>query len=218
MPYSALIDASTSALLALSTHAYVVSFLAKSQPLEAEQAHGVNWPNYYKSFPLEKADYRTYPNWTWDQNTRLFSPTAENLVTSDLRQRSDLAVRKSAVLREIIYELSVTRYTVWKGPLMQEAIYLTKKMEAEKFRDAGYPEDKILSYPYVLQYADFAGFTMREAADEILFKARLDDEFLAKTELLRLRYFNSIRNAATSDDITRVLTEFRREIYGKRLI
>jgi hypothetical protein len=61
VPYSALIDASTLALLALSQYPYIISFLAKSQ-LEAEQAHGVNWPNYRTNFTLVEGPTTAYPS------------------------------------------------------------------------------------------------------------------------------------------------------------
>lgn len=212
-PVSALVDASTSALLALSSYPYVVSYLAKSPALEAEEFHGVNWPHYRKNFHLKDENSRIYPNWTWSLETRRFSPTPAELITTELLQRSTLAVKKCSALWEMVYELSVSRYAMWRGPILQETVYLTKRQQAQAYRDDGYPEGDILRYPYVLQYADFAGLTAQSAADEILFKARLDDELLARTEFLRLKYFNLIRDVGKVDEIAGILRTFRRETY-----
>jgi hypothetical protein len=212
-PFSALVDASTSALLSLSTQPNIISFLARSQPLEAEEWHGVNWPNYRSNFILANEAHKAYPNWTWHETARLFSPTAKELLTDELKRRAALAVRKCSALQEIIYELSVARYPLWRGLIMQETIYQTKKTQAQRFKDLGYPEIDILLYPYVLQYADFAGLTLRAAADEILFKAKLDDDGLLKSELLRLKYFNLVRDA--EDGLDTILKDFRWDMYRR---
>ena len=212
-PYSALVDAATSALLVLSSYPYVVSYLAKSPSLEAEEFHGVNWPHYREKFPIKEGGYLSYPGWTWDAHTRRFSPTPEELITPELKQRSLLAVKKCSALWEMVYELSVSRYAMWRGPILQETVYLTKRQQALAYRE----EHDILRYPYVLQYAELAGLTPRAAADEILFKGRLDDELLARTEFLRLKYFNQLRDAATVEEIEPILRTFRRETYGKPL-
>jgi hypothetical protein len=210
VPYSALIDASTFALLALSQYPYIVSFLAKSRPLEAEQVHGVNWPNYRTNFTLADEHPRAYPSWSWDMDRRRFEPTAN--VTDELRARSILAVVKCRTLAEMTYELSVARYPIWRGLLLQEQVYAAKKQQAQAYRDAGYPDD-VLAYPYVLQYAEFSGLPLRAAADEILFKAQLDDDALLKTEALRLRYFKLVADAAKAEELVALLRGFREDIY-----
>jgi hypothetical protein len=212
-PISALVDAATSALLALSPYPYVVSYLAKSPPLEAEEYHGVNWPHYREKFPIKEGGFLSYPGWTWSLETRRFSRTPAPLVTPELKQRSLLAVKKCSALWEMVYELSVSRYAMWRGPILQETVYLAKRQQAQAYKDGGYPEGDILKYPFVLQYADLAGLTPRAAADEILFKARLDDELLARTEFLRLKYFNQLRDAAMVEEIEPILRTFRRETY-----
>jgi hypothetical protein len=177
-------------------------------------ANGVNWPNYRRQFPLINKNPRIYPEWTWDWETRLFSPTPKELLTAELRQRSALAVKKCRALWEISYELSVARYPVWSGLLMQETVYIAKKTQAQRYKDLGCPETDAVSYPYVLQYADFSGLTMRAAADEILFKARLDEDLLSKSEFLRLKYFNLVKDAMTTSEIDPILKRFRTETYG----
>jgi hypothetical protein len=140
-------------------------------------------------------------------------PIAEGLLTEELQQRSEMAVRKCSALFEIVYEISVARYPIWRGLILQEQVYVSKKLQARRFKDMGYPELDLLLYPYVLQYADFSGLTPREAADEILFKARLDDDFLLKTEGLRLKYFKLVADAAEAETLASIRGEFRQEIY-----
>ena len=110
------------------------------------------------------------------------------------------------------------RYPVSTGVLFQETVYLTKKAQASAFKEAGYPEDDILEYPYIIQYADFANIPLKQAADDILFKARLDDELLAKTELIRLKYFNAIRSARTVEEVAPIYEAFTRESYRNALV
>jgi hypothetical protein len=93
---------------------------------------------------------------------------------------------------------------------MQEAVYITKKTQAQRYKDAGYQGDD-LEYPYVMQYADFAGLSMRVAADEILLKATFDDEVLLKTEFFRLKYFELIKNMNDPGQADRITLDFRRE-------
>lgn len=212
--YSALFDGSTTALLALSIYPNIISFLAKSSSLEAEQAHAVNWPNYRQNFTLVEQDPKTFPTWAWDIETRRFSLTPKHLVTAELRRRSDLAMKKAGALAEVSYELSVARYPVYRGVLLQEVVYAAKKEQAQRYNDLGHQEADLLQYPYVMQYAEFAGLTPQAAADEILFKAKLDDDVLLTTELMRLKYFNAIE-AAPMERLDLILKQFRLEIYKR---
>jgi len=212
--YSALIDETSAAVLCLTDQPFVVATLAKSA-LEGRAAHAVNWPNYGINFSLE--DMRPWHRWAWDFDTRRFAPTPAPAITPALRERSALAILKSEALREIVYELSIARYPMWRGVLMQEHVYEKKRQQAEAFKLAGCPEEQAMFYPYVLQYADFAGLPLPVAADEILFKAKLDDEQLAKTELLRLRYFKLVRDATKTEEMAPILKSFRHETYRKSM-
>jgi hypothetical protein len=210
-PFSALVDASTSALLCLSAQPNIISFLARSPPLQAEEWHSVNLPNYQQNFTIAN-DAAAYPRWAWDRKTRLFSPMER--VSDDLKRRSELAIKKCAALGEMIYELSVARYPIWRGIIMQETIYQAKKTQAQRYKDLGYPEN-MLQFPYVLQYADFAALTTQAAADEILFKAKLDDDCLLKSELIRLRYFNLVSEAEETSELDTILRDFRVDMYRR---
>jgi hypothetical protein len=211
-PWSALLDSATNALLALSQYPYVIAILAKAPALEAEEAHGVNWPHYRQKFALAEAPSHTYPTWAWVWRKREFAPTELGLITPVLRQRSLAAVKKCQAIWEVAYELSVVRYQLNRGVLLQETVYLTKRMEAARFKDAGYPEDELPAFPHVLYYTEWSGLSPRAAADEILFKAKLDDGILAKTELLRLKYFDLVKRAEV-DELPGILFNFREETY-----
>jgi hypothetical protein len=212
--YSALIDDTSAAVLCLTEQPSIAVTLAKSA-LNARVAYAVNWPNYGINFSLE--DMRPWHLWAWDWEKRRFDRTPGAAVTPELKRRADLAAAKCEALREITYELSIARYPVWRGVLMQEYVYAKKRDQALAFFNAGYPEEQAMFYPYVLQYADLVGMPLREAADEILFKANLDDEYLAKTELLRLKYFRLIRAATTPEEITPIVESFRRDVPQKSI-
>jgi hypothetical protein len=214
-PISALVDTFTQAVLALSAYPSIVSVLAKSQPLEAEQIHAVNWPNYQQKFPLGSVAPQTYPNWKWEgANERRFVPTAKDLVTPDLQRRSQLAIKKVEVLGRISVELSMLRFPVLRGVLGQELVYAAKRAQAQHYKD--HPKRDVLNYPYVLQYADLSSLTPHQAADEILFKAHLDDEVLLRTEFIRLKYFELINDATKMDDFEPIIKDFRHDAYGSR--
>lgn len=213
--YSALIDDASAAALAFTDQPFIVVLLAKTAALEARVAHGVNWPNYGLNF--SPADMKPHCHWAWDWEKRKFDPTPKQAVTPELKRRSDLAAAKCEALREIVYELSVARYPMWKGVILQEHVYAKKRAQAEAFIAAGAPVDQALFYPYVLQYADLAGMPLVEAAQEIMFKARLDDDHLAKTELLRMKYFKLISAATTLEQVAPIVESFRRDTYKKSI-
>ena len=206
--YSALVDASTAALLALSTNVPIICFLAKATP-EAEHIAFVNYPNYMQRFELA-ASPKTFPEWSWNRRHRRFLPMPNP--TDDLRQRSLLALKKAQALFEITLSLNMLRYPVANGLGMQETVYITKKMQAQRYKDAGCPKEP-LAYPYVLQYSEHSGLTMRAAADEILFKAQLDDEVLLKTEGFRLKYFNLLKDIIDVAQLDPLIHDFRRELF-----
>ena len=206
--YSALIDFTSGALLTFGQHTSIIAFLAKSAMGRA--CYSVNFPKYLNSFPLLEVGFQEYPEWTWNRQDRVFSPTPKELITDRVRATSSLAVRKSNVLFEIIQGISTARNQLCSGVLMQETVNVIKRQQAQKFKDEGFPEDDMLRYPYVLQYAEIAELPLKTAALEILFKSQLDDEILAKTEGLRLRYFDLVKNAEL-DTIESVLTRFRGE-------
>jgi hypothetical protein len=129
-----------------------------------------------------------------------------------LRAKSELARRKYNTLREVSYSIQYLRLYARKTLAFQESIYTAKKDEARRFKDKNYPESDILEYPYILQYADYRNISFKEACEAILTKASLGDADFAKTETLRIKYFNKIKEAKTSEDLDKILYDFGLEV------
>lgn len=209
--YAGLIDAPSGALLMLSADRYIVAFLTMCTP-DTFASWGVNYPNYLSEpFPLAGMGPETYPKFTWRGPLRRFIPTPPELLTDRLWHTSALATKKAYALFEMVLVISNARALLHSGVLMQESVHLTKRAQAEQYRAEGFPETDRLRYPYVLQYAGVLGVPMKEAALEILFKAQLDDEVLARTEATRLKFFGKLKTA-TLDTIAALMTEFRGEM------
>ena len=92
----------------------------------------------------------------------------------------------------------------------QETIYLAKQTQAQRLKDSGYDERLIVESPYVVQYADSIGIPLEQAVSEILLQAKLDHEFLAKTEQIRMQYFTEVKRAKTPQELESILTAFKR--------
>ena len=208
--FSALLDNTSGALLTLSRERPIISWLVNNQP-DCWPSWGVNRPNYVARFALADADPLTFPEWTWVGHKRQFERTPEVLLTDRVRHASALAVRKSYALYELINAISTARNLLWSGVLLQETVHLTKKAQALQYKADGFPEEDRLRYPYVLQYAAAIGVPMKEAALEIIFRAQLDDEVLARTEAIRMKYFGRLKTAELRD-IDALMVEFRSEI------
>jgi hypothetical protein len=214
--YSVLIDSASRIVLAYSPDVAAVVF-ANEATVDTLCLHSANYRYENGLSPLIGLPSANYPEWTYGANG-VFSRARPELVTNDVRERSRLAVEKVRVINDIMRNISVARYPVSTGVFLQEDVYAVKKMQAAAFRDAGYPEDEILEYPYVVQYADLEDLTLRQAADDILFKARLDEELLAKTESLRLKYFKAVKKATSVDELGAIYEAFIRESYKNALV
>jgi len=212
LPYSALLDASTSALIFLSQRIPVIVFLTKAMS-EADHVYTVNYPNYLQEFPIAKLPPDAWPLWTWESDRRTFVPTQVDLITDRLRLFSQLAVKKATALVEVTRALTMARYPAWEGVPMQDVVYVAKRTQAQRFKDKGYPEGAELDFPYVLQYADFSGLTMKAAADEILLKATFADDLLLKSEFFRLKYFERIKMVTDLEAADRIIPDFRRDFF-----
>jgi len=214
--YSILVDYETNAVLTVGVSTSALVFLKECMP-DTYYSASVNLPNYkglfFGGFFLASVAPAEYPKWTWDRKKRVFRKTNPEVLTEALMARSRLASAKHKVISSIMNNISFARYPVATGIAFQETVYLEKKMQARAFRNSGYNEDMIMEYPYVVQYADFAGLSLRQAADDILLKAKFDDEILAKTELLRLKYFDKVRRAESVEELRKVAKDFIRVCY-----
>lgn len=205
-------DSQTSILLMLSINPSILVLLNEWEGT-TRYILGVQYPNYVQSPVLDSMKPEEYTHWTWDSRTRQFIPTRSDIHNESVESRSRLLVAKHDLLYNLIFNLNIARYPVRTGIDFQETVYLTKKMQAQRFKDNGYDESAILEYPYVLQYADHTGIPLRQAAEDILLKASLDDQLLAKTELLRLKYFNLVKGADDPKKLPNMYQEFIRECF-----
>lgn len=176
---------------------------------------GVQFPNYsgFWARIFLRFIARQSPLWSWGAESRTFSRTRQAYLTNELREQALILQAKYEILKDIIYALTFARQKILGAVPFQEAVYLAKRLQAERFAHSGYPEDQILRYPYVLHYADHAHLSPQEAADAILMKAGLDDELLSKTELMRLRFFQQIKEAASLEQLRSMREEFFREYF-----
>ncbi len=210
--YSAILDATSFNLLALTPFVSAAQVVHEGT-LNSLHATGISYPNYMRGLPFDKFDVPKYVEWAWDYKTRTFNPIDPSKVRAELRDRSLLAMAKIPAARRIMLDLNAIRHNARTGLDFQETVYMTKKMQALDFKRAGYPEDSIIDYPYVLQYADYAKLSLRQAADDIIFKSKLSDEILAQTELLRLKYFNRLKAATSMEEIPEIIEQFTKDCF-----
>jgi hypothetical protein len=213
----ALIDSSTNVLLSISRNIAAIVFSLECI-VDTNLVPAIQYPNYLHSEFLTSLKPRDYPKWTWKRETRTFVETRPDLATRDMQARSVLATEKIRTIARVMTVLNIVRHKVRTGVDFQETVYLTKRLHAQQFKDSGYDEKEILKFPYVLQYADYADISFRQAADDILLKAKMDDEFLAKTELLRLRYFKEVKLAGDPEQLPDIYERCRRECYVSKQI
>jgi hypothetical protein len=208
--YSALVDSASNILLVLSSQVSGITFVHRCT---ADTVHipSVQFPSYADAEFLRAMLPRDYPNWTWNREARKFIATRPDLITADIRSRSLLGTSKLRCVTRVTLLLNIARQKLRHSMDFQEGIYLAKRLQAQQFKDAQYNDDLILNYPYVLQYADFADITNKQAAENILLKAKMEDEYLAKTELLRLRYFGEIKQASQPSQLDNIYKRCRRE-------
>ncbi|HTR18616.1 MAG TPA: hypothetical protein VMH91_01385 [Candidatus Paceibacterota bacterium] len=209
--YGALLDGEKR-LLTISPYPSTLVFLEECTS-GSFYVQEVNYPNYPDSFFLEGVPSESYPEWTWT-NERLFVRTPSEQVTDALRGQASLTTEKGKVVGRIMTTISASRDRVGTGVAFQETVYAMKAAQAKGFKDSGYDEQRLLEFPFVVQYADFANIDPKQAANDILFKSQMDEDQLAKTELLRLRYFNNAREAKTVEELTATLQRFYKDCYG----
>lgn len=213
--YYALLDSPTRILLTISSAPSPIAFLNECIP-DTISRSAVEYPNYmglFSRFYLASIWSKDYPKWTWDTKSRKFIKTNKSLISRSILEKSRLAESKRNIISKIMNSLTNVRNKVGTGVAFQEAVYLTKRMQAHGFKESGYAEELIMKYPYVLQYADYAKLSLKQAADDILFKAKLDDGLLAKTELMRLTYFNKVRKATDPNQLPAIYEKFIRDCY-----
>lgn len=206
-PYSALLELSTHTVLTVSHYPPAIVFLAEGIP-NAYAYHAINLPNYKDSFPLANTRNDEYVLWSWEPKKKVFFSTPPANLDDALRYKSQLASAKRDGISYIMDSIGRLREKVGTGIKFQETIYILKRLQAEGFRDAGYPENNLVDYPFVVQYADQAGISLKVAADDIIYKARIDDGILANTETLRIKFFGAMRDATTLEEVAHVVKSY----------
>ncbi len=206
----------TFALLALHPHVAAVAVVADSIPDAQFTPRTSAIDN--TGLSLASMDPVRLPEWGYKQKFHAFVRLQPHDVDPSLPARAKLAVARIEAVTQVIAEINWLRTKIGTGLAFQETIYLTKKMQAEKFKLSGYDESMLMSIPYVVQYADLTNVSLREAADSILFNAELDDAFLSKTETLRLRYFDRIKRETESDKIPEIVRQFMLDCHSKQLV
>ncbi len=218
--YHVLCDQETNAVLTMSVRVDVIIYL-NNCTRDTFAAFSVNEPNYrssfWKRFFLASEKPINYPRWTWDHSQRTFAKTKESMLSKSLFERSRLVNSQRKTIGFIMQILLTDRMSFLKDILYQEVIYSIKKTQAVAFKNSGYDEKYIMDYPFVVQYADFADISLQQAADEIIFQTQLYENRLLRNEMLRLKYFNAVKNMKAPQEGPVMVKGLRRELHGNSL-
>jgi hypothetical protein len=209
MLVNALIDAPTATLLTLNTNLPTIAFLLRAIP-DSEHVINVTVPNYPKGLDIKPS---TYLDHVWDRYRRLFA--AGQPAPTRVRKAALLAAKKAEAFGEVARTLAYMRSMVMSAVPLQDAVYTSKRLEAERFLREGTSADP-LEYPYIMQFADLSGLAPQQAAEEILLKARLTDDLLLKSEYFRLKYLELLRETSSIGAVDFILIGFRREFFGEK--
>lgn len=204
-----LIDNETNSLLVVGKNFNSMSFLKEytldTMLINLKSSKGLEEYFFDKLMSLESCYLLS-----WDFKSNSFIKSKNNL--HFLREKSVLTRSKYSYLSTIMSDIVSYRNRITKTLAYQEMVYLRKRFQAERFKDRGYPENELLDFPYVLQYADLKKISLKDSADQILFQATLQDEMFSKTELLRLKFFNKIREASSVFEVEETYKEFLLDI------
>ena len=214
---SALVDSASKALLAASDQVAIISFL-NDCTLDTYHVPHVDRPNYEGACFTSTLTPEDFPRWSWGRGERRFRDTTPDGLTDELYARAALAQAKGRAIGQIIRFLNIARNRLVTGLNFQDTIYRVKAHEAERFRDSGYDEERILEFPFVLQYAEYAGISLRQAADDIHLKGRFHAHYLLNTEGLRLKFFNRVRQATDPATLPGIADEFYNECFKNVMV
>ncbi len=204
--YCAVLDIETKAVIALGTNPGVMVQVQESTP-EAILYVRVESPNYLEDFPLARLERGQYPEWVWSRKHRTFTHN-DTPPTPEVRARSVLAMFKVDALSRIARKISRARSKLRAGVDFEESVAILKRTEVQRFKDIGYDETRIFEFPFLMEYAEYAGVSHTQAANDIALASRMEEEILAKTEIVRLKYVNLVKKAGTKDEIDKILIEF----------
>jgi len=206
VPHGIVIDTGDDTLVAIGIFAPALIFLNESMMDTSYEPDIVSadTPRILRSGP------RSYPEWSWDYSQRKFKKTNPSIITEDARECAILAAKKVEAISWVIYSINRHRTKIYTGLYFQDHIYAEKERQALRLKDGGFDERLATEAPYVVQYASDSGISLRQASEEILLQAKLDHEYLAKTEKTRLALFKKIRLAKTSEEVEETISNFRK--------
>ena len=202
---SAVVDTSNDTLIAIGTYAPALLFLNESM------MDTLYVPYLIPSDTIEvirKASLRSRPEWSLNAATRGFKVTNPSIISEDMRDRAVIAAKKVEAFTQLSYWINHFRMKIDTGLFFQTSVYAEKERQARTLKESGFNPDHSDDAPYVTQYADDIGISIQEAAEEILLQARLDHDYLAKTEKLRLSLFRNIKKAKTAQEVDEILGNF----------
>ncbi|MFZ2886928.1 MAG: hypothetical protein WA021_03860 [Minisyncoccia bacterium] len=150
----------------------------------------------------------SYPEWSWRGGNN-FRATNPAIITDEMRKRAVFANKKLAIFAHAIYLMNRLRDKVHTGVHGQEMVYAQKREQAQAVKDV--VGDKAVHAPYVVQHAEDTGLTLLQAADDILFQAQLDAEYLEKTERVRIALFKKIKRAQTARELDEIIRNYYRD-------
>jgi hypothetical protein len=180
--------------------------------------HNINTGNYFnRKFVEGLIDAEDSYKFTAGGNGKM--PVPIKKPDTSMKERSDLARYKHKILAEMYFvlELRRIRLSQKRSLAFQEMIYTAKASQAKEFLEKGCPEDRILDFIYVKQFGDYKKIPYKQAAEMIIMKHKMSESFLARTELLRLKSFNSLKKAQTKEEMNIVLKEFQEDAEYRQL-
>ena len=204
---AAVIDTSNYTLLAIGPYTPALLFVNEAM-LDTEYVPNIALTDDVQL--IKKSDPRAYPEWSWDRSRWGFKKTNPDILEEGMRERAVLAAKKMETVSRAMYHINNLRRKISTGLLFQEMIYAEKEKQAQALKDADFDERQTAVAPYVVQYADYSEISLQQAAEEILLQAKLDHEYLAKTEKIRLALFKKIRSAKTPEETEAVFTNFQK--------
>jgi hypothetical protein len=204
--FFALLDGQTYAVLVVSNYIEPLFYLSEFD-LDSNLVE-LKYDNYFTYKFYEKLLSASEPfEYRYDKfHKKLFT---NNNLKEYLKDKSKLIKEKALAIEEVLSRIIFFRQNNHKNLHLQDDIYLYKEIEANNFKNRGYPDDEILDYPFILQYADFKEIDYKTATEEILFKSKLYKGSLARTEELRIQTLKKIKEAKDFSEVRNAILQFR---------
>lgn len=118
-----------------------------------------------------------------------------------------LLSKKYVFIRKIFDDLKNEMSEIPNFP-NREFVYISKVMEAMKFRDNNFPVENILEYPYIYYEAKSKKESYKDVALEILVKSGLENSLLAQSEAKRQYFLNAVLEAKNELELKAVWDKY----------